>query len=71
MGRNVGPQYSLKTLEAISEIEPNSLECRFRLDMSIKIKLIVIVEVRPPGRVMKRKLAELPMGKAHLPPCWP
>lgn len=45
-------------------MEPNSLECCFRLDMSIKIKLIVIVGVQPPGRVMKSKLAELPMGTA-------
>lgn len=50
------------------EIEPNSLECCLRLHMSIKIKLIVIVETRSPARVMKRKLAQLPMGKAHLPP---
>lgn len=50
------------------EIEPNSLECCLRLHMSIKIKLIVIVESQPPARVMKRKLAGLPMGKTHLPP---
>lgn len=66
-GPVLGTQYFLKTLEA-SEIEPNSLECRFRLQMSIKIKLIVIVGVQPPAEVMKRKPASLPLGTAHLPP---
>lgn len=46
------------------EIEPNSLECRFRLDMSIKIKLIVIVGGSAPRWSNEKKTGRAPTGKS-------
>lgn len=46
------------------EIEPNSLECRFRLDMSIKIKLIVIAGGLAPRWSNEKKTGGAPTGKS-------
>lgn len=49
------------------EIEPNSLECRFRLDMSIKIKLIVIVGGSALRWSNEKKTGRGPIGKSPPP----